>query len=214
LKVRRTFIYVVDRDFGFAPNPFHGMCTLATCKHPLRASAEKGDWVFGVGGRRLGAKGRCIFAMRVDQKIPFEDYWEGREFRLKRPVRNGTQKMLAGDNIYKPSANGWIQADSHHSNLDGSQHADNTARDTKTDAVLISRHFFYFGKSAPEIPLHLLNVLGYKNQIGHRVFEAPADEALIDWIQSNFEQNMIVDDPFDFESADARYDYGTDHISR
>ena len=32
----RVYMYVVDRDFGFAPNPFHGVRTLATCKPPIR----------------------------------------------------------------------------------------------------------------------------------------------------------------------------------
>ena len=190
------------------------MCTLATCKPSLRARAKQGDWVFGVGGRRLQATGRCIFAMRVDRKITFKEYWNATEYRLKRPVRNGTQKMLAGDNIYQPTKNGWTQADSHHSNPDGSQNADNTAHDTKTDAVLISRHFFYFGKSAPQVPAELLNALGYKNGRSHRVFEEPADEKLIDWIESSFERNMVMDDPFDFEIAHARYSHSTDRISR
>ena len=190
------------------------MCTLATCKQALRASAREGDWVFGVGGRRLRATGRCVFAMRVDRKITFKDYWSETEFRLKRPVRNGTQKMLAGDNIYQPTEGGWVQADSHHSNPDGSQNPDNTARDTKTDAVLISRHFFYFGKSAPELPDELLDALGYKNGRSHRVFEDPADKGLINWVESNFERNVLLDDPFDFDFAHARYAYSTNQISR
>jgi len=45
-----VFIYVVDRDFGFAPNPFHGYCTLATCKAKIRNQARVGDWVIGNGG--------------------------------------------------------------------------------------------------------------------------------------------------------------------
>lgn len=27
----RCFSYIVARDYGFAPNPFHGFCTLANC---------------------------------------------------------------------------------------------------------------------------------------------------------------------------------------
>ena len=28
----KLYSYIVARDFGFAPNPFYGFCTLATCK--------------------------------------------------------------------------------------------------------------------------------------------------------------------------------------
>ncbi|MCY4463553.1 MAG: hypothetical protein OXC26_24640 [Albidovulum sp.] len=55
------YIYVVDRDFGFAPNPFHGVRTLACCKPGIRSPAQVGDWVFGVGGKRLNATGRCAY---------------------------------------------------------------------------------------------------------------------------------------------------------
>ena len=40
----RIYSYVVRYDSGFAPNPFYGYCTLATCKPDIR----------GRGGWRLG----------------------------------------------------------------------------------------------------------------------------------------------------------------
>lgn len=80
----RVYFYVVARDFGFAPNPFHGMCTLATCKPTIRRTARTGDWVVGMGGTKLNAVGRCIYAMQVTDALSFEKYWEGSEFRAKR----------------------------------------------------------------------------------------------------------------------------------
>src|SRR5579871_6946909 len=117
-----VFMYVVDRDFGFAPNPFHGMCTLATCKPRIRKHAQIGDWVIGMGGRRLKLMGRCVFAMKVTQALSFNEYWEDHSFLDKRPVRNGSRAMMVGDNIYHRNGNeeGWIQLDSHHSLPDGS----------------------------------------------------------------------------------------------
>ena len=41
----RIHSYVVRYDSGFAPNPFYGYCTLATCKPNIRRSADIGDWV-------------------------------------------------------------------------------------------------------------------------------------------------------------------------
>ena len=54
----RVYMYVVDRDFGFAPNPFHGVCTLATCKPAIRKGARVGDWVIGMGGSRSQCDGK------------------------------------------------------------------------------------------------------------------------------------------------------------
>ncbi|MEW6499812.1 MAG: hypothetical protein AB1589_46215, partial [Cyanobacteriota bacterium] len=72
----RIYIYAIVRDFGFAPNPFHGYCTLATCKPKIRNPAKVGDWVIGMGGsKRLKATGRCIYAMCITEKITFNEYW-------------------------------------------------------------------------------------------------------------------------------------------
>jgi len=170
----KVYIYVVDRDFGFAPNPFHGSCTLATCKPGIRRGAEVGDWVIGVGGTRLKATGRCIFAMCITQKLTFNEYWMSAAYLDKKPVRNGSSKMMVGDNIYHYDAirQVWYQADSHHSHPDGSVNPQNLHRDTKADKVLISRHFFYFGREAPTIPNDVLDTLGFKNGRNYRVFDA------------------------------------------
>jgi hypothetical protein len=82
----RVYIYVVAGDFGFAPNPFHGFCTLATCKPRIRATAKLGDWIVGMGGADLNAVGRCIYAMRVSKALNFNEYWKMPEYRCKRPV--------------------------------------------------------------------------------------------------------------------------------
>ena len=41
----KCYSYKMDHDFGFAPNPFWGVMTLATCKGRLRSSSnlEIGD---------------------------------------------------------------------------------------------------------------------------------------------------------------------------
>ena len=79
-------MYVVARDFGFAPNPFHGYCTLATCKPRIRKKARVNDWVIGMGGSRLKATGKCIFAMRVTEIITFDECWVNPIFLDKKPM--------------------------------------------------------------------------------------------------------------------------------
>jgi hypothetical protein len=206
--VPRVYMYVVDRDFGFAPNPFHGVCTLATCKPPIRKGANIGDWVIGMGGSRLKATGRCIYAMQISAALSFNEYWANPEFRDKRPVRNGSRVMMVGDNIYHRSdgETAWQQLDSHHSLDDGSPNPLNIEKDTKANRVLISRYFFYFGKDAPLVPPDILTRLGFENRIGHRVFDARDCMALLDWIATHREAaNMISADPYDFKESEKRY---------
>ena len=202
-------MYVVDRDFGFAPNPFHGFCTLATCKPVIRKCAQVDDWVMGMGGSKLRACGRCVFAMRVTEKVTFDEYWSNPDFLDKRPVRNGSQKMMVGDNIYHhdQGSGGWQQANSHHSNEDGSINLYNLNRDTKADSVLISTNFYYFGKAAPVVPSDLLTRIGYRNRIGHRTFNEDDVAPLLEWLQSTFKGslNRVAGEPFDFEHSEKRY---------
>lgn len=212
------FIYVVDRDFGFAPNPFHGICTLATCKPRLRRSAQIGDWVLGVGGSRLKATGRCVFAMRVGRKLTFNQYWRDLAFRDKRPIRNGSKKMMVGDNIYhrKSPAEAWRQEDSHHSLADGTINQHNVLNDTQTDAVLVGDLFYYFGASAPVVPHTLLAALEYKNRRSYRKFAMnTAALKLIKWLTATYagEENTLLGDPFDFGHSGARYSADTNKVS-
>ena len=201
-------MYVVDRDFGFAPNPFHGMCTLATCKPRIRKHAHIGDWVIGMGGRRLKLVGHCVFAMKVTQALSFNEYWEDHVFLDKRPVRNGSRVMMVGDNIYHRNGcdEGWIQLDSHHSLPDGSPNELNIDKDTKVNRVLISREFFYFGSIAPEVPGELLDSIGFENRIGHFRIDAEECSELLTWIRNHRGvSNRVAADPSDFQESDKRY---------
>ena len=205
----RCYIYVVDRDFGFAPNPFHGYCSLATCKPVIRKTAKIGDWIIGMGGSRLKATGRCIFAMRVTDAISFEEYWSNAAYAEKKPVRNGSSKMMVGDNIYhRESKTGtWVQRDSHHSNHDGSANEHNVMNDTKANRVLLSRHFFYFGRLAPIVPADILQKVGYRNGRNYRVYSDAVCAPLIRWLLDSYPNsvNLVEGDPFDFDSSERRY---------
>lgn len=213
---RTLYIYVVERDFGFAPNPFHGYCTLATCKPRIRGSANVGDWVMGVGGGRLKATGRCIFLMNVSEIITFDTYWSDTMFRAKKSFRNGSPVMMVGDNIYHRNATSeeWIQEDSHHSNPDGSTNPTNLKTDTLSANVLISTHFYYFGSVAPSVDLPSI---GYKNGRGHRKksFEDANVVAFVKNIENNHrrDRNVVIADPFDFEEAAKRVDQSTGKIA-
>lgn len=206
-------MYVVDRDFGFAPNPFHNLCTLATCKPRIRRVAKEGDWIIGMGGARLHATGRCIFAMRVSKSIPFNEYWTNPIYRDKKPVRNGSKKMMVGDNIYHLADGNWQQLNSHHSYPDGSPNLHNIRNDTQTNAVLLSEYFFYFGAAAIAIPPDILLSMNYINRRNHRTYDIGDARPLISFIEAKFTPNKLLGDPFDFEAASSRYSAGDNKVT-
>ncbi len=150
------FSYVLARDYGFAPNPFGPYCTLATCKPGIRKSANIGDWVVGTGSVRYHGSENLVFAMKVSEKLTFNEYWEDPRFLYKRPVLNGSLKQMYGDNIYFQNQGQWHQADSHHSNEDGTPNMYNLKRDTSCPLVLVSEHFFYFGINAVRVPRRVI----------------------------------------------------------
>ena len=188
---------------------------MATCKPGIRNGASVGDWIMGVGGTRLKATGRCVYLMKVTEIITFDEYWEDSRFRLKKPVRNGSLVMMVGDNIYhrENKNTSWIQEDSHHSNPDGSIKFSNLQRDTKSNNVLISSLFFYFGSEAPIVNL---DSIGYSNNRGY------SKKPLAEQENTNFiskierehrkNKNIILADPFNFDIASKRVDQETGKI--
>ena len=160
------YSYVVDHDNGFAPNPFHGFCTLACCKPAIRRKAQVGDYVIGHAG--IGDGYRVIYAMEVTDKKTFHEYWSDPDFLVKRPdVDAGGEKAL-GDNIYHwdDERQEYRQERSRHSNPDGTENLKNKIHDTKDDAVLISDKFTYWGDQSPDDPPFLINIV--KHGPGHK----------------------------------------------
>ena len=150
-----VFVCVVVNDSGFAPNPFFGHCTLATCKPVIRRTAGVGDWIAGVGSAQRGQEGRLVYAMRVAETMSFDEYWDDTRFALKRPIADGDSQQRCGDNIYHkhPETGDWVQeSGSCHSNCDGTPNRCHVERDTNTDRVLIGQDFAYLGKAAAHIP--------------------------------------------------------------
>lgn len=151
--------YVVARDYGFAPNPFFGVCTLATCKPRIRSVAQIGDWVVGTGSKKRKRHKTIVYAMRVTGAITFNQYWADARFQAKKPNLRGSKKQAFGDNIYSKEGptNMWCQANSHHSLTDGNPNESNVVSDTSTDRVLISDDFVYWGGSGPTLPQKFLS---------------------------------------------------------
>ncbi|MCK8479071.1 hypothetical protein [Psychroserpens algicola] len=182
------YSYVVARDFGFAPNPFGRYCTLATCKPKIRENASIGDWIIGTGSAGYNLQKWLMYAMKVEEKITFVDYWNDIRFQYKKPIMNGSLVQMYGDNIYSfdELRHKWLQSDSHHSYADGSINKHNLNRDLGGKYVLISEEFYYFGKDAIEIPKEYSSIIktgpGYKKNIQEDV-----KNNFINFLKKNFQ---------------------------
>ena len=159
------YSYVITRDYGFAPNPFWNICSLATCKPQIRERALKGDWVAGFGGANTAIVHKMVFLMQVDEICTFDEYWVDPRYFVKRPRFDGNYQQCYGDNIYHHIDGEWMQENSHHSYADGIN-KNNLIHDTRIDRVLISFHYWYFGENAIELPKEFKEVIatgrGYK----------------------------------------------------
>jgi hypothetical protein len=201
----RLFSYVVRYDSGFAPNPFHGVCTLATCKPQIRKSANVDEWIVGTGSsdRRVQRGSTLVYAMRITEVLPRKQYWEDKKFRRKRPNLRGSSKHACGDNIYSWDAakKGWRQLDSYHSKADGSPNLEHVKRDTGVDRVLVSSDFVYFGGQGPKIPDAFRGKSGddiCKAGPGYKILANPKFVgAFVDWIRS-LKQTGCAGEPWDW----------------
>ena len=192
----RLHSYVVARDYGFAPNPFFGVCTLATCKPRIRSTAQIGDWVMGTGSKKRAE--HVVYVMSVSGAMTFDEYWADPRFQTKKPNLRGSKKQAFGDNIYfRCSDMGlWCQADSHHSLDDGSPNESNVVTDTGTDRILVSDDFVYWGGSGPRLPQEFLNygphhvsLCAKRNHKSH--FPADLVDQFIGWVRSLNERGYI-----------------------
>ncbi|WP_220137954.1 hypothetical protein [Myxococcus llanfairpwllgwyngyllgogerychwyrndrobwllllantysiliogogogochensis] len=198
----RLYSYVVARDFGFAPNPFFGFCTLATCKPKIRKRASVGDWVIGTGAASTYKyRGRLIYAMQVSEVLDFDKYWNDSRFLVKRPNLTGSLKVMYGDNIYHREGERWVQADSHHSLPGGRVNDANLVPDTGVDRLLVATKFVYWGRSAPELPKRFRSFGKDKDDICagryNRVFEGDLPVAFSAWLERENRWG-IQGDPLEF----------------
>ncbi len=181
----KLFSYTVRHDHGFAPNPFFGFCTLATCKPKIRQTAAVGDWIAGGGTKSKGRGGHLVYAMRVTEAMKFDEYWNDPRFLNKRPDKWTTFEKGFGDNIYHrdKTTHRWLQAHSKHSNKCGKVNMRNLRHDTQTDRVLISKDFIYFGGDGPLIPTFRECDLYFGR--GHKCqYPVEVVEDFISWIRS------------------------------
>ena len=173
------FAYVMTEDSGYAPNPFHGFCTLARCMPSTRSVAKVGDYVVGLAGKRLrgclskDGDWRIIYAMQVTDKKTFQEYWDDEEFLVKRPDRSADDEKALGDNDISLNTPG------------------------KYALISGAGHFAYWGKKAPPVPPNLGFLVPpfIPYAIGHRRFHGKEAEAFIKWFDG--QEKVRLGDPTD-----------------
>jgi hypothetical protein len=140
-KAVRIYVYVLKHDSGFAPNPFHGWCTLACCKPAIRSKARPGDWVVGITPRDLD--NRLAYAMKVDESLTFEQYWSDRRFKAKRPRWKTKGVKHCGDNCYEPLGNGKFRQlpSNHHDHKNACENQQAKKTDLDGKRVVVGRRF-------------------------------------------------------------------------
>lgn len=192
------FRYKMDHDYGFAPNPFHGVLTLATCKGiQVRNNShlQIGDWVIGLGSVSMGNLGRIIYAMQVDEKITFDQYWEDERFVVKRPIINGTLVQMYGDNCYHTVNGKVVQEPCAHRKSAGVVNVEHRRRDCAGKYVLLAHRFYYFGDQCPVIPEQFSYILN--NSRGTKFWDLADDDtqinAFIQWLDDTFGQGIHGD---------------------
>ena len=203
----KLYSYVVARDYGFAPNPFFGVCTLATCKPKIRIVAQIGDWVLGTGSKTKGRERHMVYAMRITGALTFEQYWASMPFQVKKPNLRGSKKQAFGDNIYSRNAltKKWRQANSHHSMNDGSPNRLNVIADTQVNRVLISSDFIYWGGCGPQVPKRFLKYGSQHLSLcagrNHKSNFPPGFvQDFVSWIRS-LDETGYVGEPLDWRST-------------
>jgi hypothetical protein len=199
------YSYCLRYDGGAAPNPFWGTCTLAICKPKIRKAAEVGDWIVGFGSKHspIGdLSERMVYMMQVTQKMTMPGYDEYTRTSLteKIPILSSSDpRIRKGDSIYDFTCNPPQQRKGVHKE-------EQRETDMSGKYVLLSTHFWYFGRNAIAVPDFMKNLIRFGR--GHR---SQSNAAWVDefheWVQ-NFtsEPNQLYGLPIEESYDQSKFD--------
>lgn len=144
--------YKLTHDSGFAPNPFHGVLTLATCMVKIRTARRPGDWVAGFASERLVELARAngvdipfmglIYLAKVSEVMPLWRYFEDPRFSSKKnDIGSPREVDRVGDNIYyRDSTGAYAQVPNRH------HKPEELAHDVSGINALACADFWYLGR--------------------------------------------------------------------
>ena len=159
----KMWSYRIVHDKQFAPNPFKGVLTLATCKPLIRKSnkSKPGVWLAGFaaysvkdGVRPKKGQELLIYLAKISEVITMQDYWT--KYPQKRAQKCGEEfEEYYGDNIYDENLH--LINDNHHKDWD-------FRRDMSGKNVLICDEFYYFAPDSRLVVPKEFDDLVYKRR--------------------------------------------------
>ena len=192
----RLFSYKMTHDTGFAPNPFGGILTLATCKPKIRECKKIGDWVAGFTSGQLNSdkvgNEKLIYLMQVTDKIPFKEYWNDSKYEKRKP--NPDSPIIIGkrgDNIYKPIEENPTTFSDFELIPNPNHTENNKEKDLSGKYVLISNIFYYFGSVPIIIPENIKPIVpNGQSSHGSRTYDNRIINDFLSYIKTNYKMGM------------------------
>ena len=179
----KMWSYRIVHDKQFAPNPFKGVLTLATCKPLIRRSkeSESGVWLAGFAAYSVKdglrpKKGRelLIYLAKISEVMTMQDYWT--KYPQKRAQKCGEEfEEHYGDNIYDENLR--LVNDNNHGEWD-------FKRDISGKNVLICKEFYYFTPDSRLVVPNEFDELVYKRRGQTLVQNKDLIQKFIDYVRS------------------------------
>ena len=179
----KMWSYRIVHDKQFAPNPFKGVLTLATCNPLIRRSkeSESGVWLAGFAAYSVKdglrpKKGRelLIYLAKISEVMTMQDYWT--KYPQKRAQKCGEEfEEYYGDNIYDENLH--LVNDNHHKDWD-------FKRDISGKNVLICKEFYYFAPDSRLVVPNEFDELVYKRRGQTLVQNKDLIQKFIDYVRS------------------------------
>ena len=162
------YCYKMTWDTESAPNPHHGVLTLAICKPTIRRCSQVGDWISGWTAKVVHGKNeriysfdypKLIYLARVQKKLTFAEYWIQYTDKYPHEIKGNKSTYDSGDNIYKPL----VTNPNNYSDYEQVKNNNHTKEDIVHDLsgkfVLICEEFYYYGvNNAIDIEKDVFNV--------------------------------------------------------
>lgn len=184
----------MEHDYGFAPNPFWGTLSLATCKAQLRKShaLNVGDWIVGLGSKAMENEGKVVYVAQVDEVISFDNYWGNPRFQVKKANIKGTLLQMYGDNVYHTVNDKVVQEPCAHSHDPNGQHKKS---DASGKNVLLCKRFYYFGDKAFLLPkeYEYIGDTGNPRATKYKDLDDAKINNFITWLTTNYEPGIHGD---------------------
>ena len=202
--------YKMTHDTGFAPNPYQGALTLATCKPLIRKYARIGYWISGWTSNSVQTRGndkpfhfkdeeqRLIYLAKVSEVLSFGEYWNKypQKRQPEKPIKgkkecfkscanilvtNNDDISFCGDNIYEPYIKSALGFKQHDNPHHGEKEKE---RDLSGEHVLVCKEFYYFGAENA--------VFVKKKDVVHRWKKFSTDEGqkIIDFVTKNYSEGL------------------------